>query len=649
MRAFRTHWIDFRDVSFEFAVCALIIGAALLIASSRPMHGERSIRLLLVFISLAFVLLVDRGLLVHWGRSPWITDPTMHYRHRPSTQHSFNYWYRGHQGTTLHTPRGVVHINRYGQHDDDFAAMPPTGEWRGLIIGDSVTMGHGVEKDKTYSNQLEDLLGEFDARDRSHQIINAGVQGYNTEQEYHMLAQTLDLRPSFVIVGFCYNDVPLGDAQQTYKHNEVRKYDAWLRYALTETGIGLSIQKFRQYRFSSQSDTITEDNRHRQRSLLRDPTQRHAASGQLNKVMRKIYTISQQHDADVILLIIPAMEQLFQPELQAFHSDLTRFAKRNNAGYIDLTPFFEREIGLKVNKALSERPRATPDAATIDALRVFEARKFYIDDIHLTQRGHRLAAEAVALFLNRKYDLNFDSTSFARASSKETARMDSIFSSFILPTDYQSALQTGRALEFLGNQNMAVDIYERALSSSAQAGARSELHYMIGKMRNALGQRDVAVAHLRHSIFNLQSADWPIVGPNAYNQLGLDLLLMDLSDEAIIAFAKTLAVKPDNRDAHIGLGRAFYQIGDFASAINAYSAARQAGTTCIVEFNMGLAHLGLGDTTRAMKIYTQAIDSCGGRHGPIGQAVADLQKLRATGVATEAVTTIIEMLDGNQP
>jgi tetratricopeptide (TPR) repeat protein len=196
---------------------------------------------------------------------------------------------------------------------------------------------------------------------------------------------------------------------------------------------------------------------------------------------------------------------------------------------------------------------------------------------------------------------------------------------------------------------MAVDIYERALSSSAQAGARSELHYMIGKMRNALGQRDVAVAHLRHSIFNLQSADWPTVGPNAYNQLGLDLLLMDLSDEAIIAFAKTLAVKPDNRDAHIGLGRAFYQIGDFASAINAYSAARQAGTTCIVEFNMGLAHLGLGDTTRAMEIYTQAIDSCGGRHGPIGQAVADLQKLRATGVATEAVTTIIEMLDGNQP
>ncbi len=122
MAIFRPHGIDYRDVSYEFAVCMLVFGGILLLGSRRPLPGERGIKLLLFFISLASIIMLDRGLLVYWGRSPWVTDPAMHYRHRPST---------------THTPRGIVHINRYGQHDDDFElTTPPGGQWRGLIIGD---------------------------------------------------------------------------------------------------------------------------------------------------------------------------------------------------------------------------------------------------------------------------------------------------------------------------------------------------------------------------------------------------------------------------------------------------------------------------------------------------------------------------------
>ena len=646
MAIFRPHGIDYRDVSYEFAVCMLIFGGILLLVSRRPLPGERGVKLLLLFISLASIIMLDRGLLVYLGRSPWVTDPAMHYRHRPSTTHSFKYWYRDHRGTTTHTPTGIVHINRYGQHDDDFELTPPPGQWRGLIIGDSVTMGHGVEKDFAYANQLEDLLGAFDNRNSSHQIINAGVQGYNTEQEYHMLSETLYLQPDFAIVGFCYNDLRLDESLQTYKHDEVRGYDPWLRYLLTETGFGLSIQKFRQYRFRSRAATISEDTGRLRRSILRDPVQRSLVTNRLNDDMSKIYAISRENDVDAILLILPAMEQLFRPELQAFHADLTDFAKRNNVLSVDLTAVFEQSIAARVNRILSERPSVIADAATVDALRNFEARKFYIDDIHLTQRGHRLVAETIALFLNKSYDLRFATASFTRAVIEETARMDSTSSSFILPSDYQAALQTGLALQALGNANMAVDVYERALYTSQHAGERSRLHYMIGKVRTALGQRQVGITHLRHAAINLQTSSWPAADPQDYNQFGLDLLLMDLPNEAIIAFAKNLTTNPDNKNAYVGLGRAFYQIGSFESAIDAYSHARQGGSTCIIEFNLGLVYLRKGDIAEAKQVYAQAMNFCGDRSDPIDRSIADLQKLRAAGLHIEATTDIITILNG---
>ena len=49
------------------------------------------------------------------------------------------------------------------------------------MLGDSVTMGHIIEKQDTFANQLEQLLYTY-CSERSFykkfQIINAGVQGY---------------------------------------------------------------------------------------------------------------------------------------------------------------------------------------------------------------------------------------------------------------------------------------------------------------------------------------------------------------------------------------------------------------------------------------------------------------------------------------
>ena len=101
-----------------------------------------------------------------------------------------------------------VRINRLGLRDDreyDLAKRPNT--FRILVLGDSVTFGHGSAGEHTYPALLERRLNAW-RPDVDWQVWNAAVPGYNTAQE---LAHLLEVGPSFhpdlVIVGFFENDL----------------------------------------------------------------------------------------------------------------------------------------------------------------------------------------------------------------------------------------------------------------------------------------------------------------------------------------------------------------------------------------------------------------------------------------------------------
>ena len=101
-----------------------------------------------------------------------------------------------------------VHINSLGLRDDreyDLRKGPRT--FRILILGDSVTFGHGSVNEHTYPSLLEQMLRRW-RPDVDWQVWNAAVPGYNTSQE---LAQLLEVGPAFkpdlVVVGFFENDL----------------------------------------------------------------------------------------------------------------------------------------------------------------------------------------------------------------------------------------------------------------------------------------------------------------------------------------------------------------------------------------------------------------------------------------------------------
>jgi hypothetical protein len=99
-----------------------------------------------------------------------------------------------------------VRINNLGFRDErdyQFAKSPQT--FRILILGDSVTFGHGAVY--SYPQLLENLLRQW-RPDVDWQVWNAGVPGYNTTQELaHLLEIGPEVRPDLVIVGFFDNDI----------------------------------------------------------------------------------------------------------------------------------------------------------------------------------------------------------------------------------------------------------------------------------------------------------------------------------------------------------------------------------------------------------------------------------------------------------
>lgn len=79
------------------------------------------------------------------------------------------------------------------------------GVVRILLVGDSYTVGHGVQ----YEQSWPALVREYFKRDgKSVEIINAGVAGYSTTQEVLYLEQLLEkYHPQIAVIGFVTHDV----------------------------------------------------------------------------------------------------------------------------------------------------------------------------------------------------------------------------------------------------------------------------------------------------------------------------------------------------------------------------------------------------------------------------------------------------------
>lgn len=95
-----------------------------------------------------------------------------------------------------------ITINSLGLRDSSVETPKPRNTFRILILGDSMTFGAGVNEDRTYP----EILGQLfigDGKYHHVEVINSGVPGYGTSQEYLLYKRLAEsVQPDLVILGF---------------------------------------------------------------------------------------------------------------------------------------------------------------------------------------------------------------------------------------------------------------------------------------------------------------------------------------------------------------------------------------------------------------------------------------------------------------
>lgn len=101
-----------------------------------------------------------------------------------------------------------VRINRLGLRDPrEYDLVKGRNTFRILLLGDSVTFGHGSIYEHTYPYLLEQRLKTWRPA-IDWQVWNAAVPGYNTSQELaHLQEVGPQFAPDLVIIGFFENDL----------------------------------------------------------------------------------------------------------------------------------------------------------------------------------------------------------------------------------------------------------------------------------------------------------------------------------------------------------------------------------------------------------------------------------------------------------
>jgi len=121
-------------------------------------------------------------------------DPELIYSMRPNAR---SYW-----ATDEFVEE--VETNSLGLRGGEIPAKAD-GAKRILILGDSMTFGHGVSEDDSYPARLEAMLRERNLRV---DVVNAGVKGYGNDQAVKLFADRLrGLDPDLVILAYYTNDL----------------------------------------------------------------------------------------------------------------------------------------------------------------------------------------------------------------------------------------------------------------------------------------------------------------------------------------------------------------------------------------------------------------------------------------------------------
>lgn len=384
--------VNYSDVVWSYIFWAIVLGAIGYGLSRKIAKGKSwADGASLLYVLGGGIIMLDRLLLVYIGLTLWKHDPEVNYTQRPGAVRNLKIADR---------PEDLIVINSWGHHDTEFPEKKPDGELRGLMLGDSVTMGYGVTYAETFSAALEERLDASDEKHATHNMINTGVHGYSTYQELVILERSLRFEPDFIVVGFCMNDVTepfisdadFGGTGLDY-HGVTQTQSSLVGWLVNDTGFGRLTQ-----RWAQRGKQIEREKRHEIYNVVemsrvaRDDPKYEEAWDVVLEYMGRIYKVAEREDVPVVLAVFPFVHQLHDETARAPNRILAEHAAEFGVEVVDLTEPFKDAI--------------YPDMAPVEAMvangatneEIVEANKdrilqYFFDADHFTGKGNEIVAE----------------------------------------------------------------------------------------------------------------------------------------------------------------------------------------------------------------------------------------------------------------
>jgi len=389
---------DYADVQWSYFVTAVVSGVVIAWFARRVSRGKSwADGVVLLVLIVAGFCLSDRYLLTRLRLTLWKHDAELHYRHRPGVRRTMI------SETTIES---IVSINRWGHHDTEFPREKPAGEFRALMLGDSVTMGFGVTYDETFSAHLERQLRENATGYSSFEVINTGVHGYSTYQQLRVFEESLAFDPDFVAIGFCLNDVTepfvvseqYGGVGLDY-HGVSQTSTPLVGWIANDTGYGRLLQRLAQRAKSVEAEKRVEIYNVRR---IAEPSRSDPEIEEAWRItlahLEAVYDLARENGKPIVLLVFPFTFQLSDESLREPQRILLEHAANHGVATIDFAPVFERVVfdDPEHLEFLRKRGYSTDD---IDNFYKWRIDEYFFDADHFKSEGNAIVAKELLNFL----------------------------------------------------------------------------------------------------------------------------------------------------------------------------------------------------------------------------------------------------------
>jgi lysophospholipase L1-like esterase len=298
-------------------------------------------------------------------------------------------WFRLKSGFTGEFVGKPVVTNSHGYRDSEITVEKREGVRRIVVLGDSVSFGHGVLAEEAYPERLEALLNQFDQG--RYQVINTAAPGNAPHQEHVDLERSLKFAPDYAIVQLNLNDIiepyrvrtHLGGTGIDY-HGvaDLPNYDHLLSRS---SGLYLLLKDlFHRVRLKAasreglQAEALTEE-RLTVRMLVDTPDApqileawTYALDGLAN-----IVATAKREKIPLAVIVTPFEFQFVDSRSEAFpQRRFENFARENGLVFVDFLPLLQERF-------ISDRSRSREEFWST----------YFLDHDHLTAEGHAWLAE----------------------------------------------------------------------------------------------------------------------------------------------------------------------------------------------------------------------------------------------------------------